>query len=450
MSATISGVVCMWAKGIRDGGEDNGYKQYRNCNVYYSGPTLYSYGSHFPMAHILAPGVVWLNGDRYSVSTSRHQAETRGACTHATTIIVPNSALQAAGVDYRTIIPVDVKPESYEYTEHRSDTPPASMIDTPRTPSAKWAGSYILPDDVAGYVSTEGSDQIVCRDEYSGEYVWHTARHWLGDTVFRTPDGRYFVSSFDRQESRPLYFLSQLPGPVDTFEEAIESLAPDSVKTARDMGREVVRQGDMFAIPMDITTRELRAMGATFERRRVTVKLTDYAASMVRAQRALAATRDQLPAEPKRPYWRDEAAPDNETREQFAARRAAYEAADDDYRSRWAALATEFDPGADVSKYHVYSAFGFEPTARDKTRTVDGSALYGTAHTATEVATLPNGQQFARGTLYHEPALIGQRWRQRDHARQPLGNRWHLVARNTVPVNGTGNGRTGLSGLRAS
>jgi len=60
--------------------------------------------------------------------------------------------------------------------------------------------------------------------------------------------------------------------------------------------------------------------------------------------------------------------------------------------------------------------------------------LYGTAHTASRVASLPDGTQLAWNYLYHEPSLIGRTDR-KDHRRCPLKpRRWHLVARNTVPI----------------
>jgi hypothetical protein len=65
---------------------------------------------------------------------------------------------------------------------------------------------------------------------------------------------------------------------------------------------------------------------------------------------------------------------------------------------------------------------------------VTAASLYGTAHTATLVATLEDGTHLARGKLYHEPRLIGE-GRRRDHKPVRLQrNRWHLVAKNTTPM----------------
>ena len=48
-------------------------------NLYFTGSTLYSYGSHFPMAHLLDSGWYVINGDTYSVTTTAHQSLLRRA-----------------------------------------------------------------------------------------------------------------------------------------------------------------------------------------------------------------------------------------------------------------------------------------------------------------------------------------------------------------------------------
>jgi hypothetical protein len=61
--------------------------------------------------------------------------------------------------------------------------------------------------------------------------------------------------------------------------------------------------------------------------------------------------------------------------------------------------------------------------------------LYGTAHTATEMAYLPDGTMFARGTMHHDPRGVRFESRDPDHAPLRLpGTRWYLIAKNTVPT----------------
>lgn len=78
-----------------------------------------------------------------------------------------------------------------------------------------------------------------------------------------------FLSGFDHNEPRLSYFFCEMPDrKARTVEEAYDRLKPDSVRMAEQMGREVKRQGDIFAIPMpDLTKRDLTKMGARYERR---------------------------------------------------------------------------------------------------------------------------------------------------------------------------------------
>lgn len=81
----------------------------------------------------------------------------------------------------------------------------------------------------------------------------------------------YFLSGFDTNETRPSYFFCELPPKVKptTVEEALEALKPQAVKLAEQAGREVKRQGDIFAIPMPgLTLRDLKAQGGRHEKHR--------------------------------------------------------------------------------------------------------------------------------------------------------------------------------------
>lgn len=71
-----------------------------------------------------------------------------------------------------------------------------------------------------------------------------------------------FLSSFDYQEARPLYFLCELPRGTEpaTVEEAIERLKPPEVAAAEARGVSVTRQGDLFAVPTKLTTQQLGSL----------------------------------------------------------------------------------------------------------------------------------------------------------------------------------------------
>lgn len=146
------------------------------------------------------------------------------------------------------------------------------------------------------------------------EYAWSTTRHWLGESLIRAritwtaqhecktchgtgwgigptqwrntwigcPDckGRggfttthhrwaYYLSGFDHEEARPLYFFAELPHGVkpETVAEAYETLKPDPVQLAEQMGRPIFRQGDIFGVPTRMDAKALKAQGARMVRR---------------------------------------------------------------------------------------------------------------------------------------------------------------------------------------
>lgn len=79
----------------------------------------------------------------------------------------------------------------------------------------------------------------------------------------------YFLSGFDAQESRASYFLCELAPGVKpaTYGEAVESLKTDAVRFAESIGRDVKRQGDIWAVPMPtVTLADLKAQGGVKER----------------------------------------------------------------------------------------------------------------------------------------------------------------------------------------
>lgn len=55
------------------------YGRNAKASVFFETDTIYSYGHHFPMARFVKPGVVLLNEDKHSVTTSGHQSTVRAA-----------------------------------------------------------------------------------------------------------------------------------------------------------------------------------------------------------------------------------------------------------------------------------------------------------------------------------------------------------------------------------
>lgn len=71
-----------------------------NSSVYFVGLTIYSYGSHFPMARHISFNDVLLTYDRYSNTTNKHQHQVWRAVSHKNTIYVHdvNHPLSTGGV----------------------------------------------------------------------------------------------------------------------------------------------------------------------------------------------------------------------------------------------------------------------------------------------------------------------------------------------------------------
>lgn len=76
-----------------------------------------------------------------------------------------------------------------------------------------------------------------------------------------------YLSAFDHNEAREVYFLCELPRTsASTVDEAFEALKPREVLDAESAGLTPRRQGDIFAIPTAYTTRELKSRGELVKR----------------------------------------------------------------------------------------------------------------------------------------------------------------------------------------
>jgi hypothetical protein len=250
----------------------------RASNIVSEDDRLYSYGHHFELARPLRDkrGKAYaylLNGDTFSVHTSQHQASVRNALLKydVERIIIPYSALDSAGIDRDSIRPVHVKPDGWVTTEHHSTTPPED---------AMWRDEVMYHN--GGYYAEPVE---VSQEDGVTHYRWKTQGHQLGESLIRArvtwwtfdPGGSkrhhrwaYYLSGFDQQESRALYFFCELPNGSKpaTVAEAYEVLKPDPVRMAEQMNRPVFRQGDIFGVPLErMDVRTLKAMSARIERR---------------------------------------------------------------------------------------------------------------------------------------------------------------------------------------
>lgn len=283
---------------------------------------IQSYGSHYPLAHLVLTTSgkrrLWvLNGDSWGdrgfAKTGTHQAMAREAAQASGTpwIILPFSALREARINPDTIHVVHQEPEHWEPEEHSAATledVPArhrkrhawrdatgALVVPPRTsdgreaqPGLSWADRADGGWHVNRHSALEGWHDVPVQgpdyepplaDHYEeiipgqdGRYHWTEWRHWLGESVFRGSHqvwdekkqkmvryARYYLSAFDTNEARPLYFMAELPRGArpQTVTEAREALKPAEVVAAEAAGISVQRQGDVFGIPTALTAREI-------------------------------------------------------------------------------------------------------------------------------------------------------------------------------------------------
>lgn len=321
---------------------------------------------------LLITGDEWAPSGPFQTSvqwTVRSALERAAPVIGADVLVVPFSALAAAGIVRESIRPLELRP-AHSWTEtryadewrhvpvrertlYRDETRYADTLETvpPRyrhtwredPETGRYAWGDVLPDEAGRYSWTVRVPYDRPRDE-AGRYSWTVHRHRLGDALFTARvverrrrarpwtvrdvigaavdvihaetqsladvpynasrarhgtrvDGpvsrdevrpaaerlaavdittpivetvpitvrRRFVSSFDTNEPRPLYFLATLPGTsrARTVESALQDLAPAAVHAAYARGRDVYRQGDIFYVATDLADETVSAMAHT-------------------------------------------------------------------------------------------------------------------------------------------------------------------------------------------
>ena len=94
MTMTNAQVAHLWAQQQRDEG--------RGSNLFFGGPTIFSYGRHFPIARFLrkprghVAGIVLFTTRSYSVTTAKHKSLTRDAIHSSIVIRVPDVLVRNA------------------------------------------------------------------------------------------------------------------------------------------------------------------------------------------------------------------------------------------------------------------------------------------------------------------------------------------------------------------
>ncbi|HTB50084.1 MAG TPA: hypothetical protein VK701_03835 [Solirubrobacteraceae bacterium] len=327
--------------------------------------------------------LVVVNGDRYrggggygpSTASRTMQAEIAARDAGLDVLNVPFSALRAAGIELESIKSLESLRESWTLSRVSHNEAALSRV---------WGLQY--EDDGSLTVRDErhrGEESVRCpievvEHETWTEYLVPRFRHWLGESVFSAnvhEHGRIrrakFLSAFDHDEPGQCYFLCELPRTAaKTIREAFDALAPAEVKRSLEAGLGVLRQGDIFAIPTLLTTRELKARAAE-------QTITRYE----RTGSDMVATR----------LWN--------------RGRGEYELGPEVERDRW-----EHVP------YEVKSLTTVE--------------LLGTNHVASEQVRTTDGDTYARGILRHRPPY---RAPDHVSVKLGHGKTWYRILKNTVP-----------------
>lgn len=203
-------------------------------NIFFEGPVLYSYGHHFPMA-VRIPGNRYIvNGDKYSITTGKHQSHVFQVIPNSKRVEIPFSALMAMlGMRNDTIDQQDLVNMLVNGTIELIDWENDRYVDT-------------------GQISVKTGEPIM--------------EHYLGACLFKykrlvgiEETTRYLISAIDESGTNGgLFFLTELKEPAETVMEAFEQMKPDDVKEAEAKGVEVKRQGEFFFIksPNDFDRKE--------------------------------------------------------------------------------------------------------------------------------------------------------------------------------------------------
>jgi uncharacterized protein YeaO (DUF488 family) len=184
------------------------------------------------------------NGDRYSISTSQHQALVQQYCQGPT---VSRTALEASGIYFKSITQENI----IDYTQDYHSATIYREKDTGKYYKQKitWApdkqGKYKIKSEEIEFHPPKQRMFIKYQDNnledrFSAAGYWHI----LGGTLIKK-EMQYYLCSLDENN----YFVAQLSTPTKTVEEAFESLKPKPIKKAIKQGIKVKRQGEWFFIP---------------------------------------------------------------------------------------------------------------------------------------------------------------------------------------------------------
>lgn len=393
-------------------------------------------------------GVVLMNGDGFDNTLLQQiQARLRERVRvdfprNAQRLLVPHMALTSARLDFSSIQPIHIAGDRQTSMVVKVKKPPAAVREAERLKlgndnenntrrvdfedsgikyRAEWNWNYPAPgagDEPFGNNPPRWS--IFHRAEFSNDERWHNIVehddgtwtvteqvHRLGSSVFWAagPDGQRhrWISSFDQNETPPMYFLAQLPdkGGIRYVTHAIRLLAPEIVQKARQDGRRVFRQGDIFAVETEKTDEDFS--GNRIVRRH---ELFNYQQTFRQ--------------------WVGKELMDPGSKYEVSVKTGSELVIDEEWFNRDGGLRLAPFPGVNWS---------LNEDTRLNVNLRRKLMIYGTGHNASQVVVTSYGT-FVKGVMYHDPILEDIRaGRRPEHAPLTLGDgqKWFLCCRNTVP-----------------
>lgn len=214
---------------------------------------LYSYGTHFPLAKRLVDSenennvLYIINADRYSVTTSGHQS-------YALRMLRPNiqvsrNALETIGIRFENLKFENIVDYSCDNVEY----------------CFRYNGKLYNPIDNIEYGynqineinSIEDIDKLLYRNidtsqgmfvelgkkDIGNERISYGYWHVVGGVLIEY-NGYQYVCTLDENQ----YCVIKINGKYKSFNEAVESLKPDSVRNAERKGIDIYRQGEWFFV----------------------------------------------------------------------------------------------------------------------------------------------------------------------------------------------------------
>jgi hypothetical protein len=399
-------------------------------NVFASGDKIYSYGYHFEMARVLRdpkgkPRAFLLNGDRYSSTTSGHQSNVRHAIARQDlpSVIIPYSALSAAGINFDTVELVDVTKDRHIETKHVTYEQPEHT---------KWvkvkdkAYVELAADELEAKVAERNAKEAehykrICR--YAEE---EPGSHWdreveQGPKVTTVDE----LPPWDRREYRTIGTHMELlwnRGWRDITVELLDDgrtkyswtthrhLLGESLVRTRIDGKERWVRCSCVSAGTTVLCKKCQGSGGRYvkPRNRWAYFLSGFDHNERRAVYFFC----ELPRG-VHPTTVDE----------------AYEDLKPDTVKIAEQMSRTIHRQGDIFAIEMRDLTKRDLRARGARFEKRGNLLR-TNHEATEVAYLPDGTTLVRGTLWHNPA-----GRPPDHRRVTVGKSWHVVVKNTVPVN---------------